>query len=131
MNLRSSYRYKKPAKGRYFFIFSLFVFFFAFLILRLVYLQVFNHSRYKEIAENNRNVVIDLPPRRGLILDRNMEKLAMNVPKYSVYAIPRCMTKKEETAASLAAVLNKDKNEISEKLSKDKLFVWIARKVSD
>ena len=53
------------------------------------------------------------------------------MPKYSVYAIPRCMTEKEETAASLAAILDKDKSEIREKLSRDKLFVWIARKVSD
>ncbi|MFH0840060.1 MAG: penicillin-binding transpeptidase domain-containing protein [Candidatus Omnitrophota bacterium] len=131
MNRRSDYRYKKAAKGRYFLIFSFFVFFFAFLILRLIYLQVLSHSRYKEIAENSRNVVINLPPKRGVILDRNMEKLAMNVPKYSVYAIPRCITQKEETADMLASVLGINKAEVLEKLSKDKLFVWIDRKVSD
>jgi len=131
MNLRFNYRYKKPAKGRYFFIFLLFIFFFAFLIIRLFYLQLFEHARYTEIAKNNRNVVINLPPKRGLILDRNLEKLAMNVPKYSVYAVPRCMKDKAETAGCLAAILNKNKDEILEKLSKDKLFVWIDRKVSD
>lgn len=133
MSHRFSYRYKKPAKGRYFVVFSLFVFFFAFLIIRLFYLQLFEHSRFVKIAEDNRNVVIDLPPKRGLILDRNLEKLAMNVPRYSIYAIPRHMTDKEreQAAESLSAILGGNKAEIREKLSKDKLFVWIDRKISD
>lgn len=131
MNLKSIYRYKKPAKERYFLIFLFFVFFFAFLILRLVYLQVVSHSRYKEIAENSHNVIINLPPKRGLILDRNMEKLAMNVPKYSVYAVPRCIIQKEKTADMLASILRVGRDEVLAKLSKDKLFVWIDRKVSD
>ena len=133
MNLRFDYRYKKPAKGRYFFVFSLFIFFFAFLIIRLFYLQLFEHSRFVKLAEDTRNVVIDLPPKRGLILDRNLEKLAMNVPRYSIYAIPRHMNDKEREQATeyLSVILNKNKAEIQEKLSKDKLFVWIDRKVSD
>lgn len=133
MNIRFDYRYKKPAKGRYFVVFSLFVFFFAFLIIRLFYLQLFEHSRFVKLAEDTCNVVIDLPPKRGLILDRNLKKLAMNVPRYSIYAIPRRMNDKERKQAAeyLSAILNKNKAEIQEKLSKDKLFVWIDRKVSD
>lgn len=133
MNLRFNYRYKKPARGRYFFIFSLFVFFFVLLIVRLFYLQLFERSRFVKLAEDTRNVVINLPPKRGLILDRNLEKLAMNVPRYSIYAIPRHMSDKERERAAeyLAVILDKNKAEIEAKLSKDKLFVWIDRKVSD
>lgn len=131
MNKRFGFRYKKPLKGRFIVIFSFFIVCYIFLISRLFYIQILEHKRYSEIAEDNRNVIITLPPKRGLILDRNLRELVINVPRHSLYAVPRFIDDKDRTAAYLATLLNRDKAEIFEKISNDKLFVWISRKLSD
>jgi len=89
------------------------------------------HEYYTNIAENNRNVMVTLPPRRGLIFDKNLRELAINVPRNSLYAAPRFIADKDEAAAFLADVLDRDKEGILERISNDKLFVWIARKLPD
>jgi cell division protein FtsI/penicillin-binding protein 2 len=55
----------------------------------------------------------------------------MNVSKNSVYAAPRYIDEKELTAEYLASVLGRKKEKILSKISNDKMFVWIARKLSD
>lgn len=50
-------------------------------------LQVLEHARYELRAKSNRLRPIPLPAPRGLILDRNGEIIAENVPGYSVSLI--------------------------------------------
>lgn len=108
-----------------------FIIFFALLLGRLFYLQVMKHVYYNEIARDNRTLILTLPPKRGLILDRNLRELVINVPKSSLYAVPRCISQKDRTAEYLAKALNKNKEEILPRISNDKMFVWIARKLPD
>lgn len=61
---------------------------FAFLIMRLWFLQVLNGSHYRNKSEDNRIRLQDLPPFRGLILDRNGDTLVKNRPSFDLYAIP-------------------------------------------
>ena len=131
MKRRFNYRYKIPNKSRFITTFFFFIICFVILITRLLYLQVIKHVYYSDIARDNRTVVITLPPKRGLILDRNLRELVINVPKHSLYAVPRYINEKDSTAKYLAKVLNKDKDEILNKISNDKMFVWISRKLPD
>jgi cell division protein FtsI/penicillin-binding protein 2 len=131
MKRRFAYLYKKPQKGRFVVIFSFFIIFFILLITRLFFLQIIDYKHYSELAKNNRTVAITLPPQRGLILDRNLRKLVINVPKLSLYAVPRYIEDKDSTAEYIASALDMDKAKILEKISNDKLFVWIARKLPD
>ncbi len=124
-------RYKRPRRARFFTIFLLFSICLSALIIRLFYIQVVKHERYLDIAENNRNVMVKLPPKRGVIFDRNFRELATNVPKNSLYAAPRFIADKEKTAEFLAGVLEKEKEDVLARISNDKLFVWIARKLPD
>jgi penicillin-binding protein 2 len=57
---------------------------FAILVGAFFRLQVIQHERYRLRAEHNRIRPIPLTPPRGLILDRNGEVIAENVPGYAV-----------------------------------------------
>lgn len=131
MKMRFNYRYKKPLKHRLIVTFLFFIICFMSLVARLFYLQVIEHKHYSEIAKNNRTVIVTLPPKRGLILDRNLREFTINVPKDSLYAVPRYISEKDRTAEYLATVLNSDKEEILDRISSDKMFVWISRKLPD
>jgi len=58
------------------------------IIVRLFFLQVIHHERYTTLSENNRLKILPLPPRRGLIYDRNGVLLADNRVSYSLEVIP-------------------------------------------
>ena len=106
MKKGSSYRYKKPVKSRFILAFSFFVICFILLIARLFTLQVIKHKYYGNIAENGRTAIVTLPPGRGLIFDRNLTELAMNVPRYSVYAVPRYIGDKDCAAEDIARLFS-------------------------
>ncbi len=72
---------------------SLIVWFFlnvVFLIIagRVFYLQVLKGAYYKNIAENNRIKNVEVKAPRGLIIDRNGEILASNIPSFDLVFIP-------------------------------------------
>jgi len=61
---------------------------FGILILRLWFLQIVNGPTYRARSEHNRIRLQDIPPFRGMILDRNAEVLVDNRPSYDLYVIP-------------------------------------------
>lgn len=97
---------------------------------RLVDLQVVKADRFKNIAEEQRYQLTDLNPRRGCILDREGEVLAISKEAYSIYATPYLVEDAQLTAAELSLVLQKPREELEEKLRSDGGFVYIERKVS-
>ncbi len=58
------------------------IFVYAFIFLRLVYLQLFKGQYYKELAQRNYVRKRVIYPQRGDILDRRGEKLAYDTPRY-------------------------------------------------
>lgn len=75
-------------------------------------------------------VSVELEPKRGAIFDRNMQVLAINLNADSVYANARDIADKKSTARLLAQTLNLSENVVLERISRDKSFVWIKRKIS-
>jgi cell division protein FtsI (penicillin-binding protein 3) len=73
---------------------------------------------------------ITLSARRGMILDRHGEELAVEVEVDSVYADQRKITDPARTAGLLAAVLEQDEAGLVRKLGGDRHFVWLKRRVS-
>ena len=121
---------RKLSKARLFFIFLFFVAALGGLLLRLGFIQIFKSSKYHSLAEGQSRVVIEMQPARGKILDRNGRELALDVRLDSVYAVSREIKNKEKLAAGLAKSLGLDRSLVLERLKRDKLFVWIARKIS-
>jgi cell division protein FtsI (penicillin-binding protein 3) len=97
---------------------------------RLVDLQVVKADRFKGIAEDQRYQLTDLNPRRGCILDRNGEVLAISREAYAIYATPYLVDDVGLAAAELSLALQEPRQELEEKLRSPGGFVYIERKVS-
>ena len=117
-------------KPRLYAIFLFFVFAFTVFAARLIYLQFIKYSSFREKATGQYTFLLTLEPERGGIFDRKMRNLACNLKVDSLYAIPTHITEKSETASKLAQILNLDEEKLLERLSRQKAFVWIKRKVS-
>ncbi|MFB6182357.1 MAG: penicillin-binding protein 2 [Candidatus Magasanikbacteria bacterium] len=83
------------SKAFYFFILACLVFLVIF--SKLFYIQIINNDHYYTLAENNRQRVIPIPSKRGLIYDRFGNKLTENIPRFSLAITPQDLphTKKE------------------------------------
>ncbi len=97
---------------------------------RLVDLQVVKADRFKDLAQEQRFQLTDLNPRRGCILDREGEVLAISKEAYSIYATPYLIEDAQLSAAELSLVMQRPREEIEEILRSDGGFVYIERKVS-
>lgn len=112
----------------HFLVFSLFLIVFY----QLFQLTILRRPALLELAEKQHKLTMDLMPLRGPILDRKGRELATNLTTPSIYAVPRLIGKnqKELFAAALAGILEMDRGYLLERLSRDKAFVWLKRRVS-
>ena len=100
-------------------------------VVRLVFIQVFKASDYARLADRQHEYFVELEPVRGTIYDRNLRPLAFNVPVYSLFANPKIMSEndKKEAIAQLSGPLDLSPDFIEGRLSRDKYFVWLKRKL--
>lgn len=66
-------------------------------------------------------------PRRGMILDRNREPLAVSLDVRSLYADPGKVRNRKALSKKLAKILLMPADKIEAKLKQDRGFVWIKR----
>ncbi|MBI4632949.1 MAG: PASTA domain-containing protein [Deltaproteobacteria bacterium] len=122
----------EPKKWLRFRIVTLLVFFlvlFIALLSRALQLQILSGKTLKSIAEIQHTKTLQLQPERGIIFDRNGEKLAATVMVDSVCADPSKIADPREVADRVAPALNTDKERIMQKLSGSKNFCWLARRI--
>ncbi|HYH05056.1 MAG TPA: penicillin-binding transpeptidase domain-containing protein, partial [Bacillota bacterium] len=120
------------------------------LILRVIYLQVFMAGWLREKAELQRFRALSILPRRGTILDRNRNALAISVDAECVFAVPKevgietVQVKKKGSRVSsqekaemrrriahiVGGVLSLEPQRVERLLSKQASFVWIKRKAT-
>ncbi len=111
-------------------VFLFFLLSLALLAIRLFYLQAIRHGFYFKIANEQHIVSAEIQPTRGTIFDRHMRVLAVNLNSGSVIANARQIKNKRKVARTLSSVLSLSEDFIFERLSRDKSFVWLKRKVS-
>lgn len=112
---------------------TLLVFFlvlFIALISRAYQLQVLSGNTLKLQADKQHTSTMQFQPERGLILDRNGEKLAASIMVDSVCANPSKIDNPREVSSKLSSVLGIKRRTLLKKLSKSENFCWIARKIS-
>jgi len=104
---------------------------FAFLVIvaRLYSLQIIEHEEFKQQVSKSQVRKVDILPERGIIYDRNLEKLAINIPSYSLYACPKKISHPEEVAGKLSSILGMKKSSLVKQLKKEKVFLWLKRKL--
>jgi cell division protein FtsI (penicillin-binding protein 3) len=88
----------------------------------------------REKAEDHYNKQVHIPPKRGTIRDRNGAELAVTVDVDSLYANPRKLRASGYNPAviaqQLAMLLGLDATKINERLSSDRYFVWLKRRIT-
>ena len=95
-----------------------------------MHLQVFQSEEYRLQGRQQQSAFTDLQSRRGEILDRHLEELAISVQTQSVFAHPGRIKDAELVARQLAAILKQDSDQIYKKLISERPFVYLARKIS-
>jgi cell division protein FtsI (penicillin-binding protein 3) len=99
------------------------------LVGRLVYLQIFKSEEYRLKAEQQQIGYIELSPKRGDILDRHLDELAISVKIDSVFVHPREVIEPLRTAKALAPLLEKQEQKLYQVFISDRPFVYLARKI--
>lgn len=82
------------------------------LLFRLAWLQIVDYDRFAHLSENNRIRLMELPPTRGLIYDRNGVILAENKPTFHLEIIPEQVDDMEATLSGLADIVTISESEI-------------------
>ena len=97
---------------------------------RAFQLQILSSKELKALAEKQHTQTLLLQPDRGVIFDRNGEKLAATIMADSVCADPSKIDNPGEVAGQLASILHTDRAALRKKLSGVKNFCWIARRIA-
>jgi cell division protein FtsI (penicillin-binding protein 3) len=121
---------KKWLRFRIATLLSLFLVLFIALITRAYQIQVLNGQSLKARADRQHTATLRVESERGIIFDRNGEKLAVSVMSDSVCADPSKIKDLRGTAAKMAAALNTDEETLLRKLSGAKNFSWLARRIT-
>jgi len=82
------------------------------LLFRLAWLQIVDYDRFANLSENNRIRLMELPPTRGLIYDRNGVILAENKPTFHLEIIPEQVEDMAATLEGLAEIVTISETEL-------------------
>lgn len=99
------------------------------LLLRLAYIQLIQNNKFMDMALDQRLRPFPVDARRGSILDRNGNELAVSISADAVYAVPVEITEKEKVAATLSSILQMPSADVLKLITKRQASVWIRRKV--
>lgn len=84
---------------------SVVIIFSLILILRLGFLQISEFGRYQTLSLKNQMNIIPIEPTRGIIVDRNGEILAENIPVYALEIIPERIKNLDQTLKQLQELI--------------------------
>ena len=121
---------KKKIRFRIIIIGSIFSVFFTIIGAKAVYLQIFCGPWLSQKAANQYEASFKSSEKRGTIYDANLKEMAVSVDVTSIAAHPGQIKNARAMAKSLAGILKIDSKELIKKLSSDKKFVWIKRRVT-
>ena len=79
---------------------------------RMAWLSIAQNEHYRLMAEDNRVQLILIPPRRGWIIDRNGQPIAINRTDFRVDIIPDQLKDEERVLAELARLLALPEEEV-------------------
>jgi len=97
---------------------------------RAFQLQVLQGEKLKRLGERQHLKEWIVLPKRGALLDRTGEPLALSLESQSVYARPHRIQDGDAVSRKLAKILNLNVADVAQKIASDKPFVWIKRQVA-
>jgi cell division protein FtsI (penicillin-binding protein 3) len=93
-------------------------------------LQVVAGAHYRELAERQHALTVDIPAPRGEVRDARGRPLAASADTESVWANPHDIRDVTATADKLAKLIDGEPAALEAKLAGDRRFVWLARRVT-
>lgn len=117
---------------RFWFLYIVLSVLFCLVIYQIVQLTWFHQSSLLALAHRQHYLTIDVPALRGPITDRNGKEFVTNLKIPSIYAVPRAMKdeERENLSREIAKILGLDRKWVTDRLSRDKSFVWLKRRVT-
>lgn len=112
-------------------VYAFFLLCFAALYCRLFTLQVIRHKELLNRGLSLHRLNVKMDPRRGSIYDCRGRPLAMSVRVKSAYAVPERIGDRDSAARMLSPYVPLSREELIDRLSRKKKFVWLARKLDD
>jgi cell division protein FtsI (penicillin-binding protein 3) len=109
------------------FIFSIFL---SVIGARAFYLQVFCSSWLSRKAANQYEKSLIFQGKRGTIYDTNHREMALSIDVTSIVAYPPNIEDPAATSKVLNKTLKIDVNSLKQRLTSDRSFVWVKRKVT-
>ncbi|HNR67571.1 MAG TPA: penicillin-binding transpeptidase domain-containing protein [bacterium] len=103
---------------------------FILLVARLAYIQFLEKESLELIADQQYKCEVKLSPQRGLILDRHLRPLAMNIPAVSIMANTREIADKVHTSRVLSQILGQPASHFLLRLQSQSGWVALAWNVS-
>jgi cell division protein FtsI (penicillin-binding protein 3) len=108
---------------------------FGVVLARAAKVQLLDRSRLARLQRDQTRRELEWAPRRGMIVDRRGEPLAVTRDMDSVFADPSAFEtarSRAVAAARLAGALRLDRARVAEKLAQpDRRFVWIKRRIDE
>lgn len=89
---------------------------FVVLLLRLWFLQIIRGESYRNLSENNRIRLEDIPPTRGIIYDRHGRILVDNRPAFKLALVPADVGDLKLTLDKLGRILKVEEPQLVEKV---------------
>lgn len=112
--------YKRKKTSRFDVLFYIITGIFIILGLRLLDLQILEGGYYQAKAEGNRLRMVPMTAARGLMYDRNGQILVGSRPAYTISIMPTGKALDDGEVARLAALLNRNPEEIKKKVNDHK-----------
>ncbi len=109
---------------------AVFLALFAAALVRAFQLQVEQQPRLREMARDQYVREIEIPARRGEIVDRRGVGLAQSVDIDSIWIDPSMLTDERVAARVLAKATGVDATELYARLQKGKRFAWVKRQAT-
>jgi cell division protein FtsI (penicillin-binding protein 3) len=97
---------------------------------RAFQLQVLQGDKLMRLGQRQHLKEWIVLPKRGALIDRAGEPLALSMESQSVYIRPHRIQEADKVGQRLAEILNLGTAEVRQKIASEKPFVWIKRQVS-
>lgn len=107
---------KKPSNQRLDVLTLIVILIITALVSRLIWLQIFHGSEFKQQAENNRIKLLPITAPRGTFYDRNGIPLVNNRPGFSISLVPINGPISDDVITRLAAILDMKSEDIKKKI---------------
>jgi len=113
-----------PIVKRKFFVLKI-IFLFLFLVLlgKTFQFQIYENSKFEELARNNRERIYQIQAPRGIIYDRNMKQLVFNKPAYDLVCDKRDLSKNPlerlEKIETVASIIKEDPETLQARIEEE------------